>query len=193
MGIITAALRELLAAGITGEALIAAIGRIESENPPDKTAQNRREWDRKYRQRLRHIHLNPPDPPDRLSVKKERKEEGKQRSVRASCPPDFFPNETTIACARRYGFDDEGIKSQVTRFTDDAAAHGRTYIDWQAACRKWFSSPYQSKTNGAANGTYHAANPNGKNVCDVLTELVEETRRRESEDHARLLPEDRRQ
>lgn len=46
MSIIATAVRHLMAAGVTGEALIAAIADMEAEQPKDAAAEKRRAWDR---------------------------------------------------------------------------------------------------------------------------------------------------
>lgn len=46
MSIIATAVRHLMAAGVTGDALIAAIADMEAEQPKDAAAEKRRAWDR---------------------------------------------------------------------------------------------------------------------------------------------------
>lgn len=61
MGVLSIVLRELMAAGLTGDALVSAIGRIEDAQQPtlsrlaypvDEAAERRREWDRKRKASL---------------------------------------------------------------------------------------------------------------------------------------------
>jgi hypothetical protein len=186
MGIITAALRELMAAGLSGDDLIRSIERIEDARPPDcrvdVTSEKRRAWDREYRKKRRSASTrHPPDastrhPPDisnsRLEsstastrrvhptqnmpslledsqIQKGRKKEG----VRTSCPPDFSPSDATRMHAYRMGWNDDTFPAEFQRWKDDSAAHGRVYVDHDAALRKWLSSPLQ-KPNGAMNGQH---------------------------------------
>ena len=57
MSVISAALRELVAAGMTGEQLVAAVERIEAacetRRPVDEAAERRRAWDRERKVALR--------------------------------------------------------------------------------------------------------------------------------------------
>jgi hypothetical protein len=89
LGIITTALRELMAAGLTGEALALAIERIEdaqtsTRHPLDihsteahEFIQRKRAWDREYR-RKRRLGLSTRHPPDKsnLQVKSTIKSSG---------------------------------------------------------------------------------------------------------------------
>lgn len=51
MGVIATAVRHLITAGVTGEALVLAIAEMEAEAPVDRAAENRRAYDRE-RKRL---------------------------------------------------------------------------------------------------------------------------------------------
>lgn len=53
MGVIATAVRHLMAAGVTGEALLAAIEDLENEQPKDRAAENRRAYDRERKAKAR--------------------------------------------------------------------------------------------------------------------------------------------
>lgn len=53
MSIIATAVKHLLAAGVTGDALVMAIAEMEAERPVDRAAENRRAYDRERKARLR--------------------------------------------------------------------------------------------------------------------------------------------
>lgn len=55
MSIIATAVRHLLAAGVTGEALVQAIADMESAQPKDATAEKRRAYDRERKRREKDI------------------------------------------------------------------------------------------------------------------------------------------
>jgi hypothetical protein len=99
-----------------------------------------------------------------------------------------MPDDASLMHAFRFGWQDDRLASELVRFRDDALAHDRTYADWQAAFRKWISSPYQ--VNGGQNGKakVHAANPGEKTISDVAHELFEDCRYDESVLHGRMLP-----
>ena len=84
------------------------------------------------------------------STPQSKKESKKNTHIRTPIPTDFWPNETGLACARKRGWDDGYIRSEVERFKDHAMAKGRMQVDWHAAWRMWVNSPFQQKE--AANG-----------------------------------------
>lgn len=187
-------IRELIGAGVTGDALVAAIERIEADEQETVSVGAMRQ--RRYRERQASrvtsqasqaslsvtgdagIYIE--DSSLLINEEGSKKESKKthtarvtpsrnvtpvtpQKSRKTSCPPEFQPNPTTIAHCKSLGWTDDAIPAEIQHFVDDAKAHDRRYADWQAACRKWFSSPYQrgpaSGERPSNSGTNSAARP----------------------------------
>lgn len=149
-----AVLKELMAAGLSGDALLAAVERIEAaqlqaqlstRHPPDNQVDKRRAWDREYRARKRSVHPNPPDiPPDacvpfynkkdiNISSKKER---GRAERI----PPDFSPD---LGFPLSRGMSRKRAETEAERFKNYwSAKSGRdaAKLDWPATWRNWILS-----------------------------------------------------
>jgi uncharacterized protein YdaU (DUF1376 family) len=110
--------------------------------------------------------------------------EEKERVKRASpCPPDFQPDETSMAVAKREGVTD--VPREVASFIDHHSAKGNLYKNWQATWRQWCRSPYRRNTGPPA--AYRSAAPPRKTIKDALDELTDELQQRASEPSASML------
>jgi len=142
---ITAALRELMAAGVTGEKLVAAIERIELAAFPTRTKHAMRQ--ERYRERHKASQSVTSDAPQPPATKRERR-----RSMPLELAPEFMPD---LSYATGLGWPMERAQAEAQRFLDSAEAHGRKYCGergWRAAWRNWCTSPYQGKANGSGHG-----------------------------------------
>jgi len=142
--VITAALRELMAAGVTGDDLIAAVERIERAIVPQQTPGAQRQ--ERYRDRKRHKASQ--------SVTSDAPEPEPKRKRRQSLPveltPEFMPD---LSYATGLGWSMDRAQAEAQRFLDHAEAHGAKYCGargWRAAWRNWCTSPYQK--NGGRHG-----------------------------------------
>lgn len=68
MSVIATAVRHLLAAGVTGDALVAAIAEMEAAGPRDAAMERRRTWDRERKRRARASGGSPPDRVDNADI-----------------------------------------------------------------------------------------------------------------------------
>jgi hypothetical protein len=146
MGPITTALRELMAAGLTGELLIAAVDRIESAQivtpvrvtSADKSADRRREKDR-VRQQIRRDNLrNPQTSADASSLLKEDSSKKEKDSRASRCPADWTPTANDFQFARDQGLLPAEIDREAGSFRDFwTAKPGKDglKLDWSATWR----------------------------------------------------------
>lgn len=98
-------------------------------------------------------------------------------------PPDFELSEGNRGYARKQGWAETKIDSEFERFRDHALASGRKQVDWNAAWRKWVTSPYQ-KLNGGMNGT-----PTANDCAAVARKIVNQISGDASGDSDWMLPE----
>ncbi len=78
--------------------------------------------------------------PDTNSVSEPVKEPRKNRQTRL--PPDAVISDRMIEIAEEEGFNAAEAHAQFARFKSGAIAKDRRYVDWDAAWRNWFTSPY---------------------------------------------------
>lgn len=189
LGPITTALRDFIAAGMSGDALISAIDRLENSIlstrlPPDNTAQRRREWDREYRRRLRghppDIHPIPPvrvDTP--LSFLREDSKKEKRSSCATRCPPDWKPNDRHYELGHQRGFSREQVDGHAEdmRLWADANAHRpiARKLDWNKAFAGWLR---RIKSVSSAAATPKEREPTPPSAQDL--EWIAEGRRRKA-------------
>jgi len=114
--------------------------------------------------------------------KEERKEERKQGlpagARKRPLPLDWRPS--SLACCNELGWSLDRIERELTRFTDHAKAHGKIYVDWDAAWRNWVRSPYQ--TNGNGTNGHHGK----QNLTELAYQMAAEFRARKAADELAL-------
>jgi hypothetical protein len=158
-------LRALADAGASKEALLAAIEADQKSHHEKMLAKREGNRIRKQRQRERHavsrvtacddagqsvtppVHILPPQ--------KEKKIKASPLSMRATpFPDDYTFGSQELEFALSKGWTELRAREQFDRFRDHAHAGGRKQVSWQAAWRKWVTSPYQGQqhVNGGKNG-----------------------------------------
>lgn len=160
MSLSAAVIRELVAAGLSGDALVAACERIEgacsTENKPRSAGAIRQE---RYRNRQRESVTSDvtsvtvtdddvgfptplPSPPDGLP-KTPLKGVKKVSSVtvpmrrKSLVPRDWRPSEENRADAINAGLTEREIETEAQKFIDGSHSQGRLYRDFDAAWRNW--------------------------------------------------------
>lgn len=166
MTVIAAALRELMAAGVTGDALVTAIERIETASLPSRTPGALRQ--QRYRERHKAsqsvtsdvVHIDSSSCSESQKNKKERK-------ISTPMRDDASPSDVDRVFALSKGWDEARIDSEWQRFRDHALANDRRQKDWPAAWRNWVTSPYQ-KSQARVNG--HGT---GSGLMDAFDSLID--------------------
>jgi hypothetical protein len=75
-------------------------------------------------------------------------EKPEKRKRKTALPEDWQPTEGHAALARKEG---RSLETEAFKFRQSAAAHGRTYLDWNAAFTTWLVSEYgRNNGNGVA-------------------------------------------
>lgn len=166
MTIIAAALRELMAAGVTGDALVTAVERIEIASEPRRTPGALRQ--QRYRERHKASQSVTSDDQyiDRedISTSTSERKIKKERKISTPLRHNASLSDADRAYARSKGWDDQRIAAEFERFRDHALANGRVQKDWPAAWRNWVTSPYQK----AARVNGHGAGPDLMDAIDGL-------------------------
>jgi hypothetical protein len=154
--VISAALRELMAAGVTGDALVTAVERIETALEPRRTPGALRQ--QRYRERHKASQIVTSDEAHSIEVNSISEIQKKKRKISTAICVTWSPSDADTTFARSKGWDDLKIQSEASRFRDHAIANNRRQADWAAAWRNWVTSPYQKKghINGAGNSTMAA-------------------------------------
>lgn len=139
---IAAVLRELIAAGVTGDALVTAVERIEAAMVPVVSPGAARQ--RRYRERHKASRNVTRDADSISSLTKsnlESKKEKKERKQPATIPPDWQPSPRTIAIALDYGFAEREIldTAEDLRLWAQSNAHRPVArkSDWDATLLTW--------------------------------------------------------
>lgn len=165
MTVISAALRELMAAGVTGDALVTAVERIETALQPRRTPAALRQ--QRYRERNKASQSVTSDEAH-IEVSSSSSEiQKKKRKISTAICETWSPSDADVTFARSKGWDDHKIQTEASRFRDHAAANNRRQADWSAAWRNWVTSPYQKTMNGHANGK------SGTGVMDAFDLLID--------------------
>src|SRR5688572_18180305 len=143
---IAAVLRELIAAGVSGDALVAAIERIEAAQNPPTSADNpvtekRRAYDRERQRAKRASTRLPPTSvdirpqsatalilPSLTSL--EDKKEKKERARKFPCPPDFQPSEKHFAAAAKLGVPPSFVHDKAEDMRLWAQSSGALKVNW---------------------------------------------------------------
>lgn len=158
MGIIATALRELMAAGVAGEALAAAIERIEAANAVSTVkvsagAERTRRWrENKASQSVTKRHRD-------VTVTRKR---GERLSM------DWQPTPDDITAAGQLlGL---GWEREVPKFRDywhSRAGPGAVKVDWSAVWRNWCR---KAAEGGASNGSPHGSRK--RTVMDAADDVI---------------------
>jgi hypothetical protein len=96
-------------------------------------------------------------PKPSVTIKQNRQGE-RARARRTRIAPDWQPDIETTIWAQQRGFTDDEIGRERARFEDSARAHGRLYVDWQAAFRNWLN---KTPEFAAQRGGSHSGNRRG--------------------------------
>lgn len=166
MTVIAAALRELIAAGVTGDALVTAVERIESASQPRRTPGALRQ--QRYRERHK---ASQSVTSDEVHIDSSSSSEIQKKKKKVSTPiaDDASLSDADRAYALSKGWTAEKAETEFTRFRDHALANGRTARDWRAAWRNWVTSPYQKPAKGMnGHGT-------GTGLMDAFDDLIRRT------------------
>jgi hypothetical protein len=148
---IAAALRELIAAGLTGDALVCAVERMEAEQRANGAERTRRWRERKAQSEQRHGDVTasqtsqesvPPTPPSKEPPQtKKNPPKGGQKEKRGSrLPEDFDLTEKRVAVGLRHGLPQPKIAVQFALFRNHwraAAGQNASKLDWDAAWVTW--------------------------------------------------------
>ncbi len=160
MSIIAVAVRHLMAAGVTGEALVAAIAAMEAESPATDTRSTGAKRQQRYRERVAErneasqsvtsdVIVTPspfPAPPNENNLTPPTHTPGKQSRTRKgtriseSWQPEALDAETELMVRR---WPNGSIEREMAKFRDFWAAKagaGGTKLDWQATWRNWLRS-----------------------------------------------------
>jgi hypothetical protein len=163
--LMAAVVRELIAAGLEGDALVAALERIEQSTPATRTARQERNA-RYYEKRLKASEIKTPEPASESVLKASEsvlnsdaptptREPPKGVSLRrGQLPEDFSLDEALeIAMASKLLSRDRA-KAEFLKFRDHARATGRVMRDWRAAWRMWCRKAieFSPDTNGGGRG-----------------------------------------
>lgn len=177
MSVIAAALRELMAAGVTGDALVTAIERIETASLPHRTPGALRQ--QRYRERHKSSQSVTSDEAYIDSNNSSSEIQKKKKKVSTPIADDASLSDADRAYARSKGWTDEKAESEFVRFRDHALANGRTAKNWPAAWRNWVTSPYQKPTKVNGHGT-------GPSLMDAFDRLIDRATSAEGETGATI-------
>lgn len=156
-----------VAAQVVARAYVAGVSSSEFRGSPvDKTAENRRAYDRERKRKERNSTGLPPDsaecpntPLSSSNLKKERKGRGSR------IPPDWKPERDL---AKQLGWSDAQIDTEAENFRDywmGRAGSGGVKLDWPATWRKWVRS---SRMKPAGNLPGRVVDPDAVNWRAVL-------------------------
>ena len=166
---IAAMLRELIAAGVTGDTLVMAVERIETSLKPRRSsgAERTAKWREKKKQNDTNKVTDVTDVTDVTShvtpslieeSKKEEEKEVRGRKRVAPLPESWKPPERAYALASELRLSVPEIEP---RYRDYLAASGKMYADYDAGfCNFIRNTPRFSKPNGT-NG-HHTPRPGSK-------------------------------
>lgn len=166
MSLSAAVIRELVAAGLSGDALVAACERIEGASPPvNKPRSAGAIRQERYMNRKRASVINDvtdvsvtgddvgfPTPLPSLSeelpktpLKGVKKVSGVTVPMRRKSlvPRDWKPSDENRADAIKAGLAERDIDAEAARFIDGSHSQGRTYRDFDAAWRNWCRNAVQ--------------------------------------------------
>jgi hypothetical protein len=150
MSLCAAVIRELIAAGLSGDALVSACERIEKAAPAviDVQAERRRAADRERKASLRNsaesadplpkvseVPHTPPNLPNPSPPKTPLK--GVKKVPAAIVPEGWEISEAGLQYATDQGMDLNTAVEEQNRFRDNSRSKGVKYLDFEAAWRNW--------------------------------------------------------
>ena len=97
MSIIATAVRHLMAAGVTGDALVEAIAEMEAAQPKDAVAEKRRAYDRERKKRMREENKSGGSPPDSADIADTPALSPSPNDYNSNPHPHTHPDNTTRA------------------------------------------------------------------------------------------------
>lgn len=77
----------------------------------------------------------------------EREKVSKTKARATPIPADWKLTPEQAGYAHAMGMTYERVHAEACKFADYCRAHGKTYIDWDAAWRNWVTSPLQRNNN----------------------------------------------
>jgi len=188
-------LRELIAAGLQGESLVAAVERIEQAQPKavDATAERRRAKDRE-RHRLR----NPPKSTEtaestvstephnealsslltsseNTSIKQESKKERATAPRKIAIPDDWTPKPVHYAKAAEFQYPEKFVDQQAHAMRNWAKSKGIRRVDWDAT----FHGFIKPKENNHGFGGPRPLQDDSKSISRAAARLAEKAERGE--------------
>src|SRR5262249_34066847 len=121
-----------------------ALAARRAQNRIDKRNQRSRQADRQAD--IVHIRESKKDIEPKGSISRKTLSVGRARA-RRTLPADWNPGVA------------EADAAEVAKFRDYCQAHGKQYVDWDAAWRNWLASPYRKPNGGNGNGLRETATP----------------------------------
>lgn len=73
---------------------------------------------------------------------KKRVKSPKPKKRKTALPDGWRPKPLSAALKSKLQLTQEEYRHEFDKFTESARAHGRSYVDWDAAWRTWLQSPY---------------------------------------------------
>lgn len=179
MGIIAAAVKELIALGVEGEALIGAIERLEEANNPTRLAllaaaeptarqlRNQRHYEKRRlkasEKRLKCLNSDAPLSPSEelnqssntennqpLSPKENPPTGVKRKGPSKRCPDDWTPSGSVLETALKQGLTSEERDTSLAAFRD--YEFHTAHRDWDATARNWLRKTGDQKRRFAGRG-----------------------------------------
>ncbi|WP_398457382.1 hypothetical protein [Sphingomonas albertensis] len=187
MSVIATAVRHLLAAGVTGEALVAAIADMEASQPVDAVAEKRRAYDRERKRALKSTGIPPestetpefqtgpfpspsssPDPSNNPTHTPGKDTPARKGTRISDCwkPEALDGADQAMVAAWPPGT----IDREMAKFRDFWAAKagaGGVKRDWQATWRNWLrSADERIPRNGNRTANHRYARPDRSSEID---------------------------
>lgn len=85
-------------------------------------------------------------------TKKESPEKEKRPKRKSRISENAVISDAQVKIALEEGHTVEEARAQFQKFKASNIAHGRSYVNWDAAWRNWFRSPYFKPITGGSNG-----------------------------------------
>jgi len=184
--VIAEILKELIAAGLQGESLIAAVERIEQAQPKaiDATAERRRAKDRE-RYHLRKPQKTPTPPKSTETALSStssvetivsKVESKKERARKSLLPATWLPKPSHYELAKKYGKSPEYVDLKAEELRDWAVGKGVMRADWDRTLNT-FIRPKEGQSNG--HGGSRPLQDDSKSISRAAGRLAEAAQRGE--------------
>jgi len=89
------------------------------------------------------------------------KKQAKSKKRKTALPDGWRPKPLSAALKSKLLLSQEEYRHEFDKFTESARAHGRSYVDWDAAWRTWLQSPYGTYGRREAGKRQEGAGRNG--------------------------------